>query len=292
VSAQPGPTPGLRHVYSGKVRELYEAGDGVLLLVATDRISAFDHVLATEIPDKGKILTQLSLWWFERLADVVPNHLVDAPIPPEFAGRAMACRKLDMVPVECVARGYLAGSAVTEYRRGGAVCGVPLPAGLTEGSRLPGAVFTPATKAPRGQHDENIPMTAVAGLVGAGVAAELERITLEVYRRGAALAAERGIIVADTKIELGFDPGDGGLVLADEVLTPDSSRFWPANRWQPGRSQPSLDKQYVRDWLTAPGSGWDRAGGQPPPPLPEPVVERTRDTYVRAYEAITGRRWR
>ena len=281
----------LRHVYSGKVRELYEADDGVLLLVATDRISAFDHVLQTEIPDKGKILTQLSLWWFERLADLVPNHLVDAPVPAEFAGRAMACRRLDMVPVECVARGYLAGSAVTEYRRGGAVCGVPLPAGLTEGSRLPGPIFTPATKAPRGQHDENIPMAAVAGLVGAGVAAELERITLEVYRRGAELAGARGIIVADTKIELGFGPG-GGLVLADEVLTPDSSRFWPADRWQPGRSQPSLDKQYVRDWLTSPESGWDRDGPQAPPPLPEPVVERTRDTYVRAYESITGRRWR
>jgi phosphoribosylaminoimidazole-succinocarboxamide synthase len=299
VSAPPNPnpnpkpdqTPRLRHVYSGKVRELYEAEDGVLLLVATDRISAFDHVLATEIPDKGKILTQLSLWWFERLADVVPNHLVDAPVPADFAGRAMACRKLEMVPVECVARGYLAGSAVTEYRAGGAVCGVPLPAGLTEGSRLPAPVFTPATKAPRGQHDENIPIAAVAGLVGAGVAAELERITLEVYRRGAELAAARGIIVADTKIELGFGPG-GELVLADEVLTPDSSRFWPADRWEPGRSQPSLDKQYVRDWLTSPESGWDRCGQEPPPPLPEPVVERTRAVYVRAYESITGRRWR
>ena len=291
MSTQPGTQPGLRHVYSGKVRELYETADGVLLLVATDRISAFDHVLATEIPDKGKILTRLSLWWFERLADVVPNHLVDAPVPAEFAGRAMACRKLDMVPVECVARGYLAGSAVTEYRGDGTVCGVPLPAGLTEGSRLPGPVFTPATKAPRGQHDENIPMAAVAGLVGAGVAAELERITLEVYRTGAELAAGRGIIVADTKIELGFGPG-GELVLADEVLTPDSSRFWPADRWEPGRSQPSLDKQYVRDWLTSPESGWDRSGQEPPPPLPEPVVERTRDMYVRAYESITGRRWR
>jgi phosphoribosylaminoimidazole-succinocarboxamide synthase len=291
VSVQPGAPPGLRHVYSGKVRELYETENGVLLLVATDRISAFDHVLETEIPDKGKILTQLSLWWFERLAGVVPNHLVDAPVPAEFAGRAMACRKLEMVPVECVARGYLAGSAVTEYRAGGAVCGVPLPAGLTEGSRLPAAVFTPATKAPRGQHDENIPMAAVAGLAGARVAAELERITLEVYRMGADLAAARGIIVADTKIELGFGPG-GELVLADEVLTPDSSRFWPADRWEPGRSQPSLDKQYVRDWLTSPESGWDRGGQAPPPPLPEPVVERTRAMYVLAYESITGRRWR
>ena len=281
----------MRHIYSGKVRELYETDDGVLLLVATDRISAFDHVLATEIPDKGKILTQLSLWWFERLADVVPNHLVDAAIPAEFAGRAMACQRLDMVPVECVARGYLAGSALADYRRAGEVCGVTLPAGLSESARLPRPVFTPATKAPRGEHDENIPAAAVAGLVGPEVAAELERITLEVYRRGAELAGRRGIIVADTKIELGFDPG-GRLLLADEVLTPDSSRFWPADQWVPGRPLPSLDKQYVRDWLTSPQAGWDRYGPQPPPPLPEPVVERTRDTYVRAYESITGRRWR
>ncbi len=280
----------MRHVYSGKVRELYETDDGVLLLVATDRISAFDYVLETEIPDKGKILTQLSLWWFERLAGLVANHLVDASIPAEFAGRAMACRRLAMVPVECVARGYLAGFALADYRRTGTICGAALPAGLSEGERLPGPVFTPATKAPRGEHDENIPVTAVAGLVGADVAAELERITLAVYRTGAELAARRGIIVADTKIELGFGP-DGALLLADEVLTPDSSRFWPADQWQPGRSQPSLDKQYVRDWLTSPESGWDRYGGQAPPPLPEPVVERTRDTYVRAYQGITGRRW-
>ena len=281
----------MRHLYSGKVRELYETDDGVLLLVATDRVSAFDHVLATEIPDKGRILTQLSLWWFDQLADVVPNHLADAAIPAQFAGRAMACRRLDMIPVECVARGYLAGSAVPEYRRGGAVCGVPLPAGLSEGSRLPSPIFTPATKAPRGEHDQNIPLTAVADQVGAGVATELERITLEVYRRGAQLAGRRGIIVADTKIELGLD-GGGALLLADEVLTPDSSRFWPADQWAPGSSQPSLDKQYVRDWLTSPDSGWDRHGRQPPPPLPEPVVERTRERYVRAYESITGRRWR
>jgi phosphoribosylaminoimidazole-succinocarboxamide synthase len=280
----------MKHVYSGKVREIYEADDGVLLLVATDRISAFDYVLETEIPDKGKILTQLSLWWFEQLTDIVPNHLVDAPIPAEFAGRATACRRLDMIPVECVARGYLAGSGLVEYREGGAVCGVPLPPGLTDGSRLPEPIFTPATKAPRGEHDENIPASAVAGIVGAGAAAEIERITLAVYARGADLAARRGIIVADTKIELGFD-ADGRLLLADEVLTPDSSRFWPADQWQPGRSQPSLDKQYVRDWLTSPESGWDRHGGEPPPPLPEPVVERTRDRYVSAYESITGRRW-
>jgi phosphoribosylaminoimidazole-succinocarboxamide synthase len=285
----------LKHLYSGKVRELYETADGVLLLVATDRISAFDHVLEPPIPDKGKILTELSLWWFGQLADVVPNHLVPdyvarAPVPAEFAGRAMACRRLTMVPVECVARGYLAGSALADYRRTGEVCGISLPPGLSDGSRLPGPVFTPATKAPRGEHDLNIPAAAVAEQAGAAVAAELERITLAVYRRGAELAAASGIIVADTKIELGFD-ASGTLLLADEVLTPDSSRFWPADQWAPGRSQPSFDKQYVRDWLTGPESGWDRAGPLPPPPLPAEVVDRTRRTYIEAYERLTGLRW-
>jgi len=282
----------MRHLYSGKVRELYEMdGDsGVLLLVATDRISAFDYVLPTEIPDKGKILTQLSLWWFDRLTDVVPNHLVDAPVPPEFAGRAMTCQQLDMVQIECVARGYLAGSGTADYQATGEVCGHTLPAGLSEGSRLPEPIFTPASKAPRGEHDQNIPVSEVADRVGTGVAAELERITLEIYRRGAEVAERRGIIVADTKVELGIDPS-GTLRLADEVLTPDSSRFWPADQWSPGRSQPSLDKQYVRDWLTSPESGWDRQSGEPPPPLPSAVVERTRERYVRAYEDITGQRW-
>jgi phosphoribosylaminoimidazole-succinocarboxamide synthase len=278
----------MRHLYSGKVRELYETDDGVLLLVATDRISAFDFVLSTEIPDKGKILTQLSLWWFEQLADLVPNHLVDAPVPAEFAGRATACRRLEMVAVECVARGYLAGSALADYARTGTVCGVALPPGLSEGARLPEPVFTPATKAPRGEHDENIPASAVAARLGAQVAAELERITLEVYRRGTQIAGRRGIILADTKVEFGFD-ADGVLRLADEVLTPDSSRFWPARQWVPGRSQPSFDKQYVRDWLTSPQAGWDRT--RPPPPLPRQVVEQTRDLYIRAYERLTGRRW-
>jgi phosphoribosylaminoimidazole-succinocarboxamide synthase len=278
----------MRHLYSGKVRELYETGDGVLLLVATDRISAFDFVLSTEIPDKGKILTQLSLWWFDQLADLVPNHLIDAPVPTEFAGRAMTCRRLSMVAVECVARGYLTGSGLADYRRTGRVCGIPLPPGLTDGSRLPQPVFTPATKAPRGEHDENIPVAAVAAQLGPEVAADLERITLEVYRRGTEVAARRGIIVADTKVEFGFD-SDGVLRLADEVLTPDSSRFWPAAQWSPGGSQASFDKQYVRDWLTSPESGWDRR--QPPPPLPPRVVEQTRDIYIQAYESITGRRW-
>ena len=280
----------MKHVYSGKVREVYQTDEGVLLLVATDRISAFDYALEPPIPDKGKILTQLSLWWFERLADVVENHLVDAPVPAGFEGRAMACRPLTMVPVECVARGYLAGSGLADYQRAGAVCGVPLPPGLTDGSRLPGPIFTPASKAPQGEHDENISAAEVAARVGADVAAQLERVTLEVYRRGADLCRDRGIIVADTKLEFGFDQA-GRLLLADEVLTPDSSRFWPADQWQPGRPQPSFDKQYVRDWLGSPASGWDRQAGGPPPPLPADVVERTRDLYIEAYERITGRRW-
>lgn len=282
--------PGLRHVYSGKVRDLYETADGVLLLVASDRISAFDYVLETPIPDKGKILTQLSLWWFERLADIAPNHLVDATVPTQFAGRAMTCMPLSMVLVECVARGYLTGTGLADYRRDGAVAGVALPPGLTDGSRLPEPIFDPDSKAPRGQHDENITMADVVDLVGPDAAAELARITLAVYQRGAELAGQRGIIVADTKIELGFD-GDGVLRLADEVLTPDSSRFWPADSWRPGRSQLSFDKQYVRDWLTSPASGWDVNGQEPPPPLPDAVVERTRETYTRAFERITGRHW-
>ncbi len=284
-------TAGLRHIYSGKVRELYRAADGTLLLVATDRISAFDYVLETPIPEKGKILTQLSLWWFSRLADVIPNHLVDAPVPPEFAGRAMACRPLSMVPVECVARGYLTGTGLADYRRDGVVAGVELPPGLTDGSRLPGPIFDPDTKAPQGQHDQNLTAAELIALVGEPTAAELARITLTVYQRGADVAAERGIIVADTKIELGFDDA-GTLRLADEVLTPDSSRFWPAEKWQPGRSQVSFDKQILRDWLTSPASGWDVRSGEPPPALPDEIVEQTRQTYVTAYERITGLRWR
>jgi phosphoribosylaminoimidazole-succinocarboxamide synthase len=284
------PVPGLRHIYSGKVRELYQTEDGVLLLVASDRISAFDYVLATPIPDKGKILTRLSAWWFERLADIVPNHLVSASIPAEFAGRTLACMPLKMLQVECVARGYLTGTGLADYRQEGVVAGIPLPAGLTDGSRLPDPIFDPDSKAPRGEHDENLSRDELDRLAGADVAAELKRITLAVYQRGASLAAERGIIVADTKIELGFDQA-GTLRLADEVLTPDSSRFWPAESWQPGRSQVSLDKQIVRDWLTSPASGWDRRGQEPPPPLPDDIVERTRQMYVAAFESITGMTW-
>lgn len=280
----------LTHVYSGKVRELYRADDGLLLLVATDRISAFDYVLDTPIPDKGKILTRLSLWWFEMLADLVPNHVINAPVPAEFADRTMTCLPLSMIPAECVARGYLAGSGLTEYRRNGAVCGVKLPPGLTEGSRLPDPIFTPATKAPRGAHDENITAGQLADLVGAELAAELERVTLAVYRRATDLAAERGLIVADTKLEFGIDTS-GTLRLGDELLTPDSSRFWPAEQWRPGISQPSLDKQYLRDWLTSPESGWDPNAGQPPPPLPSHIVRRTREAYLMAYQRITGLTW-
>jgi phosphoribosylaminoimidazole-succinocarboxamide synthase len=285
-----GHVPGFKHIYSGKVREIYRAAGGDLMLVASDRISAFDYVLETTIPDKGKILTQLSLWWFGRLADIAPNHLIDAPIPPELQGRAIACRPLSMVGVECIARGYLTGSALIAYRQDGAVCGIDLPPGLTDGSRLPEPIFTPTTKAPLGQHDENMTRADVAALVGEATAAELERITLAVYQRGTSIAAERGIIVADTKIELGFD-NEGTLRLGDEVLTPDSSRFWPADSWQPGHSQVSYDKQFVRDWLTSPASGWDRFGGEPPPPLPADVVAQTRQTYLAAYESITGLRW-
>lgn len=280
----------LKHLYSGKVRELYQADDGLLLLVATDRISAFDFVLDTPIPDKGKVLTKLSFWWFERLSDLVPNHVVDVPVPPEFADRAMVGRPLRMVQAECVARGYLAGSGLTEYRRDGKICGIALPDGLEEGSRLPEPIFTPATKAPRGAHDENITFAELARTAGDALAAELRRITIAVYERGARLAAERGIIVADTKIELGFD-ADGTLTLGDEVLTPDSSRFWPADQWRPGRSQPSFDKQYVRDWLLSPEAGWDPNSGQPPPALPNRVIERTREKYIEAYERITGLIW-
>jgi phosphoribosylaminoimidazole-succinocarboxamide synthase len=287
--------PGFRHVYSGKVRDLYEAADGALLFVASDRISAYDWVLPTTIPDKGAILTQLSLWWFERVADLVDNHVISTDVPEPVVGRAMLCRPLAMFPVECVARGYLTGSGLVEYREAGTVCGIALPGGLVDGSRLPEPIFTPATKAALGDHDENVDFAAVERTVGPADAAQLRQLTLAVYARAERITRERGIIVADTKLEFGRAAGDSSapIVLADEALTPDSSRFWPADTWQPGRpgGQPSYDKQYVRDWLTSPASGWDRGGSNPPPPLPDEVVERTRDLYVRAYEQLTGRRW-
>ncbi len=278
--------PGWRHVYSGKVRDLYEPedGDGLVLVVASDRISAFDFVLETPIPDKGIVLTQLTLWWFEQLT--VPNHVVSLDVPDAVRGRAMVCRRLEMFPVECVARGYLTGSGLAEYRETGSVCGVPLPDGLVDGSRLPEPIFTPATKAAVGEHDENVDLDTVARMIGAEDAARLRDLTLEVYSRAERLTRERGVILADTKLEFGRDPDSGQIVLGDEVLTPDSSRFWPADSWEPGGPQPSFDKQFVRDWLTS--SGWDRHGDAPPPPLPDDVVERTRARYLEAYERLTG----
>ena len=286
--------PGWTHRFSGKVRDVYApdgphpAGD-VLLLVASDRVSAYDHVLPTPVPGKGAVLTALSRWWFDQLADVVDNHLTDAPVPAQVAERAVVVRALDMLPVECVARGYLSGSGTVEYDRSGSVCGVPLPSGLLEGSRLPAPVFTPATKAAAGEHDENVDFDRVVSDVGRATAEELRRITLAVYARAAAVTERAGILLADTKLELGrLRGGDGRLVLGDEVLTPDSSRFWPADGWAPGRAQPSLDKQVVRDWLTSPASGWDRAGHAPPPPLPPEVVERTAAGYREVYRRLTG----
>jgi len=283
-------TGALQHLHSGKVRDLYALGDGHLLMVASDRISAFDFVLDSEIPGKGEVLTRMSLWWFDQLADLVPHHVVSTDVPAQYAGRAVVCERLDMYPVECVARGYLTGSGLLDYRATGEVCGIALPPGLEDGSRLPEPVFTPATKADLGEHDENVSYDAVVAAVGPDVAAELRRITLAVYERADRIARDRGIILADTKLELGRRP-DGTMVLADEVLTPDSSRFWPADEWRPGRPQPSYDKQIVRNWLLSPESGWDRASGAPPPPLPPEVVERTRDRYVEVYERLTGERF-
>ncbi|MDG4767671.1 phosphoribosylaminoimidazolesuccinocarboxamide synthase [Solwaraspora sp. WMMD406] len=273
-------------LHSGKVRDVYADGDD-LILVASDRISVYDVVLPTPIPDKGKLLTALSLWWFEQLADLVPHHVVAATdVPAEFAGRAIRCRRLDMVSVECIARGYLTGLGLKEYEKFGSVSGIALPAGLVEASKLPEPIFTPTTKAPVGEHDEFVTYADVVAQVGAETAERLRQITLDVYRRGAALAAERGLIVADTKIELGW-ASDGTLVLADEVLTSDSSRFWPADAYQPGRAQFSFDKQYVRDWAAA--TGWDKR--PPAPEVPAEIVEVTRARYVEVYERITGRTW-
>jgi phosphoribosylaminoimidazole-succinocarboxamide synthase len=284
---------GLTHVGSGKVRELFAVGDDAILLVASDRISAFDHVLPTEIPDKGAVLTALSLFWFDLLADIVPGHVVTTrvdeypaelkPYTEQLRGRSMLCTRLDMVQVECVARGYLTGSGLKDYNATGEVCGIPLPAGLVDGSKLPEPLFTPSTKAEIGLHDENISEAAVVEAVGQELTDELKRLTLAIFDRASEHAASRGIILADTKFEFGRDAA-GVLTLGDEVLTPDSSRFWPADTYAPGRAQPSYDKQYVRDWLK--GSGWDM--NSTPPALPEDVVAQTRAKYVEAYERLTG----
>ena len=278
------------HIYSGKVRDLYSTPDGRLLFVASDRISAYDWILPTPIPDKGRILTQLSLWWFGQLQGVVPNHLSTGRIPKAVEGRAMLGERLEMLPVECVVRGYLAGSGLTDYRATGRVCGNGLPPGLKDGSLLPKPIFTPATKAAIGEHDENVTFDEVVAAIGQEEAQELKRMSLDIYIRAMEIVRRRGLILADTKFEFGFASSGryaGRIVLADEVLTPDSSRYWSADTWEPGGPQPSFDKQYVRDWLVN-ESGWDRSGGEPPPPLPDEVVERTRAKYVDAFERITG----
>jgi phosphoribosylaminoimidazole-succinocarboxamide synthase len=292
--------PGWKHVYSGKVRDLYvpasdaineQFGQECVLVVASDRISAYDHVLSSEIPDKGRILTQLSLWWFDQLD--VEHHVlastVEDGVPAAVEGRAMICKKLEMFPVECIARGYLTGSGLVEYRQSGTVCEIPLPEGLVDGSRLEQAIFTPSAKAEVGEHDENITYDAVVSIVGDDIAARLSELTLSIYTKAEEIARERGIILADTKVEFGYDVVNGAITLGDEVLTPDSSRFWDAATYEPGKAQPSYDKQFVRDWLTSAESGWDKAADTPPPALPADIVERTRARYVEAYEKLTGR---
>lgn len=293
--------PGYEHVYSGKVRDLYapidaetgKASEDLLLLVASDRISAYDYVLDSVIPDKGRILTQMSLWWFEQFADLVPNHVISTDVPEAVAGRAVLVQRLQMLPVECIGRAYLTGSGLEEYRRVGSVCGVPLAAGLEDAAKLEPPIFTPTTKAPLGEHDAPMTFREVEEELGEELAAHVAQLTVDILARGNEIAAQRGILVADTKVEFGLEPGaEPGapprVMLADEVLTPDSSRFWRVEEWRPGHTPTSYDKQYVRDWLTSPESGWDRAGGEAPPALPTHVVDATRDTYVAAYEALTG----
>ncbi|MBV1780649.1 phosphoribosylaminoimidazolesuccinocarboxamide synthase [Paeniglutamicibacter sp. ABSL32-1] len=285
--------PGWTHHYSGKVRDLYvPAGSSFeetdrVLVVASDRISAFDFVLESEIPDKGKVLTQLSLWWFEKLSQF-PNHVISTDVPEAVAGRAMVCKKLDMFPIECIARGYLTGSGLAEYKDRQTVCALPLPAGMVDGSKLEPAIFTPSAKAEVGEHDENITFEETAARIGGQQAADLRDATLALYTRAEEIARTRGIILADTKVEFGIDPANGEITLGDEVLTPDSSRFWDATTYEPGKAQPSFDKQFVRDWLTSEDSGWDKDSGQEPPALPAEIVERTRARYIDAYERLTG----
>ena len=280
------------HLSAGKVREIYEIDPETLLLVVSDRISAFDHILETPIPDKGRVLTAMSVFFFDEID--FPNHMAgsadDERIPEECLGRALVCKKLDMLPFECVARGYLTGSGLVEYKENGTVCGIELPEGLVEGSKLPEPIFTPAAKAELGEHDENVSFDAVVESLGQKRAEELRDATLRIYTQAAELAAKRGIILADTKFEFGLD-SDGNLVLADEVLTPDSSRCWPADSYQEGSVNPSFDKQYVRNWLTCSKSGWKKDEGTPPPALPGSVVEATRERYVEAYERLSGRRF-
>ncbi|WP_244080791.1 phosphoribosylaminoimidazolesuccinocarboxamide synthase [Corynebacterium striatum] len=284
--------PGLssyKHLASGKVRDIYDVDENTLLMVVSDRISAYDHSLDPAIPDKGRVLTATSKFFFDSID--FPNHLAgpldDERIPEEVLGRAMVVKKLDMLPFECVARGYLTGSVLKEYQESGTVCGIELPEGLSEASRLPEPIFTPATKAEQGEHDENVSFDAVVAKLGKERAEELRDATLRIYSEAARIAEEKGIILADTKFEFGLDE-NGTLILADEVLTPDSSRYWPADTYEEGKVQPSFDKQYVRNWLTSPESGWDQAADTTPPHLPDDVVEATRARYVEAYERLSG----
>ncbi|WP_159612020.1 phosphoribosylaminoimidazolesuccinocarboxamide synthase [Glutamicibacter sp. JC586] len=287
---------GWDHFYSGKVRDLYvPAGTSFddtdrVLVVASDRISAYDFVLTSEIPDKGKVLTQLSLWWFEQLSDFA-NHVISTEVPEAVAGRAMVCKKLEMYPIECIARGYLTGSGLAEYKVSKTVCSLPLPEGLVDGSRLEPALFTPSAKAEVGEHDENITYEQTVERVGTEVAEALREKTVALYEQAEQIARARGIILADTKVEFGADPANGEVTLGDEVLTPDSSRFWDAAAYEPGHAQPSFDKQFVRDWLTSEASGWDKNSGQEPPQLPAEIVEKTRARYIEAYERLTGQRF-
>ncbi|MER7846708.1 phosphoribosylaminoimidazolesuccinocarboxamide synthase [Kitasatospora sp. NPDC096077] len=290
---EPVQVPGLVHLHTGKVRDLYRTGSGELVMVASDRMSAHDWVLPNEIPDKGRVLTQLSLWWFERIADIVPNHVISTEVPAgapaDWKGRTLICKSLDMIPVEAVARGYLAGSGLSEYQESRTVCGIALPEGLVNSSELPAPIYTPALKAEVGEHDENVPYEETARRIGAELANQVRRTTLDVYARARDIARDRGIILADTKFEFGLL--DGELIIGDEVLTPDSSRYWPADEYEPGRSQASFDKQLIRDWLVSPDSGWDRYSEQPPPELPAELVERTRAKYIEVYERLTGTSW-
>ena len=278
---------GWTHFQSGKVRDLYRDADGEILLVASDRISAYDWIMPTSIPDKGAILTKLSLFWFEKLSGITPHHVISSEVPATVKGRAIICKPLTIFPVECVVRGYLAGSGWAEYQTNGQVCGVPLPGGLLDGSKLAEPIFTPATKAAMGDHDENISLDRAKEIVGKEFGEELAARSLKIYNFANEFARERGIIIADTKFEFGRDE-QGVIYLADEVLTPDSSRFWPASDWKPGTTQLSYDKQFLRDWLTA--SGWDRSS--PPPELPDEIVEKTRERDLEAYFTITGERFK
>jgi phosphoribosylaminoimidazole-succinocarboxamide synthase len=281
--------PTFKHLHSGKVRDLYQSPEGNLLMIASDRISAFDYVLSSKIPDKGKILTALSLWWFEQLAEIVPNHLISTDVPESVKDRAVIVEKLEMLPIECVVRGYLVGSGFQDYELTGSICGHKLPKGLQLASKLPSAIFTPATKAEMGEHDQNISMNEVINLIGTNLASKVEQISLEIYKKASQIALDKGVVLADTKFEFGLR-SDGTLVLADEVLTPDSSRFWDPRTIELGSSPDSFDKQFVRNWLLSKESGWQK-DLTPPPVLPDQIISQTAAKYQQAYQLLTGNRW-